>query len=330
MTHDKLIELLYSFSTSEKRYRDHPELNSQFFQKKYLTEFQKNEIPIFDLTNSLHSNKFFQKGDEHGFFTYSNIEFSQHTRFSHPPLHRHNHIELTYIYAGSCQQIIHKKSNKLITGDLCLLDSNVAHTIYDAHSNDIVINIMMKKEFFNDNFLNRLSNFSVIPSFILNALNSNVKQENYLILHANDLQKSNEIIENMLLEYIHNDVYSQETIRSYMIIFLTNLLRDLSVIQVSTKHENSIVLSILKYIEDNFQTCTLQEVGKIFNYHPNYIANLLKAQTGKTFKNLVMQQKINKAKNLLKNTKLPINEIAISIGYKNLTFFIKNFVNLLI
>ncbi|BDR58953.1 AraC family transcriptional regulator [Xylocopilactobacillus apicola] len=325
MNKKNLIKLLYSLSESEKKYRDHPEKRDDFFKKIYSSDFLKSEIPTFDLTNFHHENKFFLAGHEHGFFTHSNIEFAEHTRFSHPPLHRHHHIEMTYVYHGSCQQIIQNKQIELKAGDFCLLDSNVAHTIFDANYEDIIINIVMQKEFFNNGFLSRLANFSMIPSFILNAISSDNHQENYLILHANDLNRSNEIVEKMLLEYIRNDLYSQETIRSYMIIFLTNLLRDLSVIKVNTKQENSVVLSILKYIEDHFQTCTLQEVGEIFNYHPNYLANLLKEETGQTFKNLVIKQKINQAQNMLQNTDLPVNEIAENIGYKNLTFFYRKF-----
>ncbi len=316
----ELRELLASFSESEERYANYPETRDEFFKERYGAE-----IPIFDLTNSVHENKLFQKDTTRAFFKTSAIEFAQHTRFSHPPLHKHKHIEITFVYQGSCRQFIQGKNLTLKQGDLCLLDSNVVHTIYDVGEADIIMNIMLKKSFFNDTFLNRLSNFSLLPSFILNAISEEKVADNFLIFHPKSDKKIKDTFENMLIEYIENDTYSEEAIKSYMVLFFTDMLRNLDANELNKEARTSVVLPILKYIEDHSKSCNLQELAIEFNYHPNYVAQLLREHTGQSFKDILIKQRIKKAEFLLTHTDLSIEEIADEVGYNNLTFFYRKF-----
>lgn len=320
MEKDELRALLSTLTEKEINYQENPKHRETIFE----TQFDEG-FPVFDLTNSLYQNKFFPNDESRSFFTYSDIEFVQHTRFSHPPLHKHGHIELTYIYQGSCKQQIEGKTITLHQGDLCLLDSNVVHTIFEANEKDIVINMMMKKAFFNDAFLNRLAKFSSIPGFILQALSEEKTKNNFMIFHPKNKEKINGIVENMLLEYIKNDAYSEETIQSYLIIFFTELIRNHELTKEKSASEVSNVLSILKFIETNYLDVDRKTLAETFNYHPNYIASLLKEHTGRTFKEIVIDHKMTKAKFLLTNTTLSVDEIAESIGYHNLTFFYKKF-----
>jgi len=50
------------------------------------------------------------------------------------------------------KQTINGKEVILKEGDLCLLDTNVIHSIDQAGENDIVINIMVRTSYFDSNF----------------------------------------------------------------------------------------------------------------------------------------------------------------------------------
>ena len=62
-----------------------------------------------------------------------------------------------------------------------------------------------------------------------------------------------------------------------------------------------------------------------FNFHPNYLSNLLKKGTGKSFKDLLQLQKINKAAMILMKYDLPIPKVVEEVGYSSVTFFYKKF-----
>lgn len=91
------------------------------------------------------------------------------------------------------------------------------------------------------------------------------------------------------------------------------------------KTQNKSILAILHYIENNFQTCNLKDTANFFNLNANYMSNLLKKNTGYSYRELVLHQRINAAKQLLRNSPLSIVEISNNIGYQNVSFFYDKF-----
>ena len=105
-----------------------------------------------------------------------------------------------------------------------------------------------------------------------------------------------------------------------------NLLREF--------HDNSLenssgnkhkIIDILKYIEDNYSSATLESTAAYLGYHPNYMSSLITKSTGKTFKELLIAQRLSQACRYLKTTELPISEIAETVGYINQGFFYRKF-----
>ena len=88
------------------------------------------------------------------------------------------------------------------------------------------------------------------------------------------------------------------------------------------------IVDILDYLEANYLTVTLQSTADHFGFHPNYLSAFIKRETGRTFKELVILQKMCQACFYLTNTDFPIYEIAQKVGYDNLGFFYRKFTEL--
>lgn len=58
---------------------------------------------------------------------------------------------------------------------------------------------------------------------------------------------------------------------------------------------------------------------------PDYMSKLFKKETGLTFHEYVMSQRITLAKRLLKDSKKNIQEISGAIGFNSVSYFIKQF-----
>ena len=84
-------------------------------------------------------------------------------------------------------------------------------------------------------------------------------------------------------------------------------------------------LELLSYIEKNYETCTLPEMGKAFGMHGNYLTALLKEKTGRSFVEHVQEQRLKKARMLLETTELPLSELIPLCGYNNMNFFYRKF-----
>ena len=82
---------------------------------------------------------------------------------------------------------------------------------------------------------------------------------------------------------------------------------------------------IVQYIHSHPESVTLKEIADHFSYHPNYISTLLHQELGKTFSQIVLEKRMDRAVILLQGTTLSIEEIAAMLGYSNHSNFYKAF-----
>lgn len=93
------------------------------------------------------------------------------------------------------------------------------------------------------------------------------------------------------------------------------------------ENKKSIVLTIIKYIKDNYPTETLS-IKDIANHTfltPNYLSLVFKKETGKTINQFITETRIEKAKELLKDRRIRLYEISGSVGFSDANYFAKTF-----
>ena len=88
---------------------------------------------------------------------------------------------------------------------------------------------------------------------------------------------------------------------------------------------SSLSERIVAYINSHPESVTLKDIADHFSYHPNYISSLLHKELGKTFSEIVLDIRMDRAAILLKGTTLSIEEISAMLGYSNTSNFYKAF-----
>jgi AraC-like DNA-binding protein/mannose-6-phosphate isomerase-like protein (cupin superfamily) len=265
---------------------------------------------------------------EEYFFNKGPIFINKHHRYADMPLHMHSFIEINYIYSGVCKQIINGKEVVMTKGQVCMLDSDVPHSIPALGENDILINIIMKKETFSTSFMGRLGDTGIVSKFLANAVSANQRHDHYILFHSQDNENLQYIIKNMMCEFFEEQDYSLEMVQFYLPVMFTELMRvyqldmNFELTRVSGKAN---IIELLHYIEEHYNNCSLTSLGEKFNFNPNYLGNLLKERTGMTFLELVQMQRMIRASVLLKNTTKGIDDIAFEIGYESSSFFHRKF-----
>ena len=107
------------------------------------------------------------------------ISVRKHTRFIDFPLHKHNYIELQYVYKGNLTQVIDGKEITMKEGELMMLNQVISHEIKAAGEDDIIINFIVKPEFFQ--YIFSLADIdNVIFNFIMSTIYSNSTKGEYL------------------------------------------------------------------------------------------------------------------------------------------------------
>ena len=86
-----------------------------------------------------------------------------------------------------------------------------------------------------------------------------------------------------------------------------------------------LISGVIAYISDHFSTVTLQQVAEKFHYTTSYLSKYIQKHTGKSFSDLVTSFKMEKARQLLLNTTLSLNDIASAIGYSERSYFERMF-----
>lgn len=285
-----------------------------------LTEREK------ELLNNRNFNHVFKKSINKEFFKDQYISVEKHTRFIKTPKHSHNFIELVYVYKGKMTQKIENKEMVLNKGEIALLNQYIEHEIDITTEEDIIINFIIKPDFF-DNLVSLFDHENMISKFLLTSIYGGTKQGEYIFFHVGNIENIQNLLENIVEE-----MYSKHPLKNIRMQFLigmliTELLMNIenSDFYSNMNYDDKIISKVLKYIDENYSEASLKEVSMILN-QPNYkISKLLKEFTGRNFRELLIEKRLEKVKEMLKNTDYPISEVIKSIGYENISYFYKLF-----
>ncbi len=89
---------------------------------------------------------------------------------------------------------------------------------------------------------------------------------------------------------------------------------------------NDEINAVVNYVEKNYQNrISLEEVADYVNLNPQYLSRLVKKELGIGFTHYVTNLKIEKAKELLSDTDLPILNISLELSYNEPNYFCKVF-----
>lgn len=301
---------LATLTDREKHYLQNPVLSEDYYQKLIKKNISDNEVYVFDDLIP----------------TGQNFNVVKHTRFIPVPLHIHNFIELNYIYSGKCIQIIDGKKVILTKGQICLIDISVPHSIETTSEEDIIINILVKKDYFIKKLGQEEFSSSIVFDFILNALSETQNHNQYIVFQKSDSEQMQLIIDQILYEYFEKKVGNNLIIENLISILFTLLVRNFNYdTNRKEKKNKEQVVKLLQYIDGNFMDLNLPTLAQEFSYTTSYLSTLLKKETSKNFSQLVLEKKLEHAEILLQHTKKTIKECAEESGFSNTTYFYKKY-----
>ncbi|MBT2724646.1 AraC family transcriptional regulator [Bacillus sp. ISL-46] len=254
------------------------------------------------------------------------IMVRKHTRFVNFPLHKHDYIEVNFVYTGELNQTVGGRQLTLKKGELLLLNQHIEHEIKACAKEDIVINFIIRPSFF-DFIFSFLSSENIISDFLLNSLYNNTQNGQFLYFKVADVPAIQDMIGKMIEEIMHPSAFSESTIKLYMGLFLIELLKNSD--KVERKEEASInhylVVESLKYIEDRFKDASLNELAIRLKQSHYGLSKTIKKATSHTFKELLQERRLVKAKELLEGTDMAIASIVEQVGYDNISYFYRIF-----
>lgn len=243
--------------------------------------------------------------------------------------HKHDFYEMNYVKKGTLHEQIGSRSFTLKQGEMLIMAPKVYHSCI-PEGDSVCFNLLFKKSFMeklaenfarydNGNFLSSLTQRNETYSiFSFDVANDEIKkladkifEMSIATVHHVDLYE-NLVMENAVIELL---LTMTKYTRHEYIFSSDKIARDVS----NTPDD------IIRYINDNFDKINLADTAARFGYSTSQLHRIIERNTGKSFTELILAVRMQKARHYLLNTHLPIKNIAYLLGLDSAEHFSRMF-----
>ena len=92
-----------------------------------------------------------------------------------------------------------------------------------------------------------------------------------------------------------------------------------------TVNRSTLVQAALNEVNQNYREASLSNVAREYGVSLAYVSECVRAETGKTYKDLLQKRRLETAARLLRRTDLNIQQIITQVGYENTSYFYRLF-----
>jgi len=217
-------------------------------------------------------------------------------------LHSHKNPHICLLYQGSdFESRENSISYERKTGDIFFYDSGEPHRIINTTKNSKNINIELRNSIY---------------------LKKNISRNNI----RNSIE--NNIDTNLLSLKILKEIHLNDDFTSLSLETLCFELLDCSN-KVYSSFKPDWIYLIKDFLNDNWQAkFSLSELSIVASVHPVTISKNFQKYFFCSYGEYVRKLKIRKSITMIKNSKMPLTEIAYACGFSDQSHFIRNFKNL--
>ncbi len=241
------------------------------------------------------------------------------------PEHIYQYVLLTYCWQGSFPMLLDGVPVTLHAGDLLVADRHCSHAVAELPDATIAVNVVLNDRFFEKRMLSDLSRLRA--GFGKALATNGADHTQWRVYPATD-ELSQACIARMLCEHLDPGPGSADIIDDLCAALLLGLIRsnekDVNSVEAMQK-SSELIGRVHEYVARNYRDGRLQALADQLGYDDSYLSAHIKAQTGRTFKQLVNEERMRQAVMLLQGTQMPAYEVAQAVGISNLTQFYKRF-----
>ena len=239
-----------------------------------------------------------------------NIEMEKLFRYVHIPAHRHDFVELVFVFSGTCTHTVEGQSFQQGAGSFTIVNSFTSHELVAA-PDCLCLTTKVRMDTFREFHIPNLPLLAVPVCF--DCGDDAFMRDMLLTIYE---QQTNEAC-------YHDEIVSL-LLQSVLIYCMQNFRDTVKFLYAGTRLEGRM-LEIMNYMFENYQNITLRGLAHHFGYSEPYLCKLFREESGSTFTQILRDFKLKQAKKLLQTTDQKLNEICDAIGYSDTTQFIRDF-----
>ena len=248
------------------------------------------------------------------------ITIRPHTRFIHFPAHTHDYVEMIYMCAGETTHIVNGRQIRLEQGDLLFLNQSATHEVCRAGEGDVAVNFIVLPEFFSAPLSVISEEETPLRKFLVGCLCGQNSDAGYLHFDVSEVRPIQNLLENLLWILIQETPNKRKMTQMTMALLFMQLLCNTETLATNDQ-EDAMVWQVLRYVESNYVSGSFAELAAQLHYDTSWLSREIKRKTGKTYTQLVQEKRLAQAVFLLRNTDRNISDIALAVGYENISYF---------
>lgn len=238
--------------------------------------------------------------------------------------HRHGFFFFNYAYKGAYRALSHSRDN-LVTVEQDEMYVGQPFSGYALRGNreeDIVIlGVLVRVETFWREFLPQVAADSELLDFWLGPREDRFSDE-YRQLKMPLDSGARDIFELMAQEYAFRRGQAQPVLKALALALAELAAREWRRGR-PYERDGSLGERVGEAISSDLAHASLGKLARELGYHPNYLSGLIRERTGKTFSQLVLEQRMARAQALLERTALSVEDVAEASGYSSTSNFYK-------
>ena len=232
---------------------------------------------------------------------------------------RREYPELLYLCRGCARYRIGGAEVTVREGELLLLGQNTPLEPLDGGSDPLDVSFFIKPEFFGDILSFLGSEQTPLREFVLRCLGQETPY-GYLHFHVAGIRPIENLLENLLLHLLESPD-SRRAIPLYTVgLLFVHLLEESDRLTMGIREQQSI-LGVLRYLENNYAGGSLTEAAQLLHCDVAWLSREIKRRTGRTYTELLQERRLQQAAWLLEHTRQRVSDIAVSVGYENISYF---------
>ena len=232
---------------------------------------------------------------------------------------RREYPELLYLCRGCARYRIGGTEVTVREGELLLLGQNTPLEPLDGASDPLDISFFIKPELFGDILSFLGSEQTPLREFVLRCLGQETPY-GYLHFHVAGIRPIENLLENLLLHLLESPD-SRRAIPLYTVgLLFVHLLEESDRLTMGIREQQSI-LGVLRYLENNYAGGSLTEAAQLLHCDVAWLSREIKRRTGRTYTELLQERRLQQAAWLLEHTRQRVSDIAVSVGYENVSYF---------
>lgn len=242
-------------------------------------------------------------------------------------LHDHDFVEVVYIIEGAGRHYINGQEFAVKAGDLLFINYGCTHAFSLDDKQLVAYNLMIRVDYFTKNMIKDDNLFYVLALTSFEKIQHELNDKGPLVsFDYSEREDIFNLFKNIEAEVNGNEIGKSLILDSYVNVILCKIFRKIFV--EDGEKDYLIPQDILDYINEHFnEKISLSDLSQRCFYNPAYFSRLFKKTFNMSFTDYIMDLRLKRCAELLRNTDYTIDRIIKECGFSDRNTFYERFKN---